>query len=54
MVEWTTQKLKTSLLVVGMKLVVPPSNEVNLKQHKRIEKSYYNKQLTGGESPHLK
>ena len=34
-VEWTTQKLKISLLVAGMILVVSPSSEINLKQHKQ-------------------
>ena len=36
-VKWTTQKLKTSLLVAEMVLVVSPSSEINLKQHKQIE-----------------
>ena len=47
LVEWTTQKLKTSLLVAGMVLLVSPSSEINLKQHKRILK-YYIKQFTWG------
>ena len=47
-VEWTTQKWKTSLLVAGMVLVVSSSKEINLIQHKRIERKYYNKQLTWG------
>ena len=45
-VEWTTQKWKTSLLVAGMVLVLSSSKEINLIQHKRIERKYYNKQLT--------
>ena len=44
MAEWTTQKLKTSLLVAGMVLAVSSSNEINLKQHQRIAKQYYSKQ----------
>ena len=30
-VEWTSQKLQTSLLVAGMVLVASPSSEINLK-----------------------
>ena len=47
LVEWTTQKLKTSLLVAGMVLLVSPSSDIYLKQHKRIQK-YYTKQLAWG------
>ena len=35
-VEWATQKLKTSLLIAGMVLAVSPSSDINLKQHKGI------------------